>query len=130
MEHFNHIFFFSIRDLNDDTLSFILGDYVPSFRNSIGELQLPSSPAASVLAVAGSFCNDDIDGSSSKDGQVRERSLSPSKSEQPTSVQTPSTETVQDEPLTVEEVNCLSLFWLISNLFHSFLTLDLINRCS
>ncbi|VDN56853.1 unnamed protein product [Dracunculus medinensis] len=96
--------FSNIRDLNDDALSFILGDYVPSFRNSIGELQLPSSPAASVLAVAGSFCNDDIDGSSSKDGQVRERSLSPSKSEQPTSVQTPSTETVQDEPLTVEEI--------------------------
>lgn len=48
------------RDLNDDALSSLPGDYTPSFRNSVGELA-PTSPAASVMATAGSFCNDDME---------------------------------------------------------------------
>uniref|UniRef100_A0AAF5PMS4 Receptor-mediated endocytosis protein 6 n=1 Tax=Wuchereria bancrofti TaxID=6293 RepID=A0AAF5PMS4_WUCBA len=48
------------KDLNDDALSSLPGDYTPSFRNSVGELVL-TSPAASVMATAGSFCNDDIE---------------------------------------------------------------------
>lgn len=39
------------------------GDYTPSFRNSVGELA-PTSPAVSVMATAGSFCNDDMEAGS------------------------------------------------------------------
>uniref|UniRef100_A0A183TWS9 Ras-GAP domain-containing protein n=1 Tax=Toxocara canis TaxID=6265 RepID=A0A183TWS9_TOXCA len=70
-----------LRDLNDDALSSLLGDYTPSFRNSVGEIAFgaPASPAASVLATAGSFCNDDVEGQTSVGGQANERSLSPAK---------------------------------------------------
>uniref|UniRef100_A0A915PJN7 Ras-GAP domain-containing protein n=1 Tax=Setaria digitata TaxID=48799 RepID=A0A915PJN7_9BILA len=51
------------KDLNDDALSSLPGDYTPSFRNSVGEL-VPTSPAASVMATAGSFCNDDMEAGS------------------------------------------------------------------
>ncbi|CAG9531443.1 unnamed protein product [Cercopithifilaria johnstoni] len=51
------------KDLNDDALSSLPGDYIPSFRNSVGELA-PTSPAVSVMATAGSFCNDDMEGGS------------------------------------------------------------------
>uniref|UniRef100_A0A8R1TQ67 Receptor-mediated endocytosis protein 6 n=1 Tax=Onchocerca volvulus TaxID=6282 RepID=A0A8R1TQ67_ONCVO len=51
------------KDLNDDALSSLPGDYIPSFRNSVGELA-PTSPAASVMATAGSFCNDDVEAGS------------------------------------------------------------------
>ncbi|KHN76774.1 GTPase-activating protein and VPS9 domain-containing protein 1 [Toxocara canis] len=69
------------KDLNDDALSSLLGDYTPSFRNSVGEIAFgaPASPAASVLATAGSFCNDDVEGQTSVGGQANERSLSPAK---------------------------------------------------
>ncbi|VDN06515.1 unnamed protein product [Thelazia callipaeda] len=49
------------KDLNDDTLSSLPGDYVPSFRNSVGELA-PTSSAVSFMAAAGSFYTDDIEG--------------------------------------------------------------------
>ncbi|KAM3727713.1 GTPase-activating protein and VPS9 domain-containing protein [Dirofilaria immitis] len=51
------------KDLNDDALSSLPGDYTPSFRNSIGELAL-TSPAASVMVTAGSFSNDDVEAGS------------------------------------------------------------------
>ncbi|KAL3990942.1 Vacuolar sorting protein 9 (VPS9) domain family protein [Acanthocheilonema viteae] len=51
------------KDLNDDALSSLPGDYIPSFRNSVGELA-PTSPAVSVMATAGSFCNDDMEAGS------------------------------------------------------------------
>uniref|UniRef100_A0A158Q7R7 Ras-GAP domain-containing protein n=1 Tax=Elaeophora elaphi TaxID=1147741 RepID=A0A158Q7R7_9BILA len=51
------------KDLNDDALSSLPGDYTPSFRNSVGELA-PTSPAISVMATAGSFCNDDMEAGS------------------------------------------------------------------
>uniref|UniRef100_A0A914S7R6 Uncharacterized protein n=1 Tax=Parascaris equorum TaxID=6256 RepID=A0A914S7R6_PAREQ len=68
------------KDLNDDALSSVLGDYTPSFRNSIGEIAVvaPASPATSVLATAGSFSNEYADGQMNVE-QMRGRSLSPSK---------------------------------------------------
>lgn len=89
------------KDLNDDAILSFSGDYVPSFRNSIGEIVTPSSPAASVLANAGSFCNDDCEGNSN--GIVhRENSSSPSKTSVKSEIPEAGAEGAHDESTTIK----------------------------
>ena len=88
------------RDLNDDVLSSLVGDYTPSFRNSIGEIVAPSSPAVSVLANAGSFCNDDAESSANSIAH-REGSLSPSKTNAKNDFLKAEVNDLHDEPITV-----------------------------
>ncbi|VDK53186.1 unnamed protein product [Anisakis simplex] len=76
------------KDLNEDALSTLLAEYVPmssSYNPTSNIMDLittnanshttSTSPAASILARAGSFCNDDIDNQSIS--QQRDHSLSP-----------------------------------------------------
>lgn len=92
----------AFRDLNDDALSSLLGDYTPSFRNSIGEMAVvtPASPATSVPATAGSFSNEYVHGQMSVE-QMRGRSLSPSKNSKAPADKTAETDNTCDEPVMV-----------------------------
>uniref|UniRef100_F1KQR4 Receptor-mediated endocytosis protein 6 n=1 Tax=Ascaris suum TaxID=6253 RepID=F1KQR4_ASCSU len=90
------------KDLNDDALSSLLGDYTPSFRNSIGEMAVvtPASPATSVPATAGSFSNEYVHGQMSVE-QMRGRSLSPSKNSKAPADKTAETDNTCDEPVMI-----------------------------
>ena len=106
----------NFRDLNDDALASLVGDYTPSFRNSIGEIVgVPSSPAVSVLATAGSFCNDDGEGSVSGITQ-REESSSPSKANSKNELRRDVFD-AHDEPITVSRIVAFSLKWRNCSVF-------------